>query len=128
MKLARPGQELAPGDERLHDQVAQVGVVVEQLAQGVGRHLVGLAVGAGDGADDGRPAGHLRHVAGELAGAVDRDGLRLVAGFVHDLDLARLDDEEAGVAVAGREELFPGVERPELRQVSSGPARPAGLR
>src|SRR5207253_886654 len=67
-------------------------------------------------ADEGRPAGHLPHVAGELAGVVDRDGLRPLAGLVHDLDLARFDDEESGVAVAGREEPFLGVELAELRQ------------
>jgi hypothetical protein len=40
----------------------------------------------------------------------DRDGFRLLAGVVYDLDLARLRDEEPGVA-----ELFPGVEPPWLR-------------
>jgi hypothetical protein len=85
-------------------------------SQGVWRHLVRLAVGASHGADDGRRAGHLPHVAGELAGVVGRDGRRLLAGFVHDLDLARLDDEEPAVAVAGCEELLPGVEAPENGQ------------
>ena len=107
MKSARLAQELPPGDERLQDDVAQVRMVVQELPQGVGRYLVDFAIAAGDGADDRRAAGQLRHVAGELAGPVDRDGLRLLAGFVHDLDLARLDDEELEVAVADLEELFP---------------------
>ena len=45
----RLAQKLPPGDERLQDEVAQVRVVVEELPQGIGRHLVDLAVAAGDG-------------------------------------------------------------------------------
>ena len=116
MKLARLAQELPAGDERLQDDVAQVRVVVQELPQGVGRHLVDFAIAPGDGADDRRAAGQLRHVAGELPGPVDRDGLRRLAGFVHDLDLARLDDEELEVAVADLEELFPVPVPLELRQ------------
>ena len=116
MKSPDSRQELPPGDERLQDDVAQVGVVVQELPQGVGRDLVDLAIAPGDGADDRRAAGQLRDVAGELPGAVDRDGLRRLAGLVHDLDLAGLDDEEVEVAVAGLEELFPVLEAPELRQ------------
>ena len=51
--------------------------------QGVGRHLVDLAIAPGDAADERRAAGQLRHVAGELPGLEDRDGLRRLAGFVH---------------------------------------------
>ena len=76
-------------------------------AQGVPRDLVHLTVAAGDGADDGRQAGQMRDVAGELSLAMDRDRLRLVAGVVHDLDLARLHDEEVHVAVANRKQLLP---------------------
>src|SRR2546430_9541692 len=49
----------------------------------------------------------MRHVTGELAFEVDRDGLRLVAGMIHDLHLAGLDDEEFEVAVADREQRLP---------------------
>ena len=48
----------------------------------------------------------MRDVAGELSGPVDRDGFRRLPGFVDDLDLARLDDEELEVAVADLEELL----------------------
>ncbi len=102
-------QELPAGDERLQDDVAQVGALVQDLAQGLGRHLVDLAVGPGDGARDGGAAGQLRHVAGELARPVDRDRLRCVAGLVHDLDLAGLDDEELIVPIADLEEFLSGL-------------------
>src|SRR5438105_12567515 len=49
----------------------------------------------------------MRHVTGELALAVDRDGLRLIAGMIHDLDLAGFDDEEFEVAVTDREQRLP---------------------
>src|SRR2546428_12861378 len=49
----------------------------------------------------------MRHVTGELAFEVDRDGLRLIAGMIHDLHLAGLDDEEFEVAVADREQRLP---------------------
>ena len=106
-ELAGLAQELAAGDERLHDDVAQVGVVVDELAQGLGRHLVDFAIPPGDGIDDRRAARQLGHVAGELPGPLDRDGPRGLPGFVHDLDLARLDDEELEVPVTDLEELFP---------------------
>jgi hypothetical protein len=51
----------------------------------------------------------MRHVARELAGPVDRDSLRHLAGFVQDLDLAGLNDEELKVPVADLEELFPSL-------------------
>jgi hypothetical protein len=48
----------------------------------------------------------MRNIAGEPAGAVDRDGLRDVAGVINDFDLTRLDDMELEVSVADREECF----------------------
>ena len=50
------------------------------------------------------------------------DGLRRLAGFVHDLDLAGLDDEELEVAVAGLEELLP-VPVPLERRQGAAPQR-----
>ena len=44
---------------------------------------------------------------GELALAMDRDRLRLVARVIDDLDLTRLDDEEFEVTVADRKERLP---------------------
>ena len=70
----------------------------------IARHHVHLGVAAGDRADHRRIAGQMRHVTGELAFAVDRDGLRLVAGIIDDFHLAGLDDEEFEVAVADREQ------------------------
>ena len=106
-EVSRLAQKLPAGDERLQDEVAEVRVMVDELPQRVGRYLVDFAIAAGNGADERRSAGQLRHVAGELAGSLDGDGFRRVAGFVHDLDLAGLDDEELGVAVADFEESFP---------------------
>src|SRR5206468_4506162 len=54
-----------------------------------------------------RIAGQMRHVTGELAFEVDRDGLRFIAGMIHDLHLAGLDDEKFEVAVADREQRLP---------------------
>ena len=64
------------------------------------RDLVHLAVAPGDGADDRRRAGQVRDVAGELARPMHGERLRLVAGEIDDLDLARLDDEKVRVAIA----------------------------
>ena len=67
-EVPRLAQELPAGDEGLQDDVAQLRVVVQDLPQGVGRHLVDFAIAPGDGADERRAAGQLRHLAGELPG------------------------------------------------------------
>src|SRR6267142_6218047 len=48
----------------------------------------------------------MRDVAGELPGPVDRDGLRCLTGFVQDLDLAALHDEELEVTLAASGKRF----------------------
>src|ERR1700716_1342941 len=53
----------------------------------------------------------MRNVACELARAMDRDRLRLVAGLIYDLHLARLHNEEAHVLVAYRKKLLPVPEQ-----------------
>jgi hypothetical protein len=45
-------QELAAGDEGLHNHVAQVGEPVDDLAHALGRHLVDIAIDAGHGTDE----------------------------------------------------------------------------
>src|SRR5437667_462587 len=102
-----PATASPAGDECLQDDVAGGRALVQNPAQGIARHLVHLGVAAGDRADHRRIAGQMRHVTGELAFAVDRDGLRLIAGMIHDLHLAGLDDEEFEVAVADREQRLP---------------------
>ena len=118
-EIPRLAQQLPPGDERLQDDVAQVRMIVQEMPQGVGRDLVDFGIAPSDGPDDRRAAGQLRHVACELPGPEDRDGPRLFAGLVHDLDLAGLDDEETEVPVADLEELFPIRVALELRQRAS---------
>src|SRR5207249_9457757 len=106
-EIRRRAQQLPPGDERLQDDVARGRALVQNLPQDIARHLVYFGVAAGDRADHRRIAGQMRHVAGELALAVDRDGLRVVAGIIDDFHLAGLDDEEFEVAVADREQRLP---------------------
>ena len=55
---------------------------------------------------DGRHAGQMRDVAGELARGMVRDRLRPIARMVDDLDLARLDDKKVYVPLAYREQCF----------------------
>ena len=97
-----------------------VRALVQDAPQGVARDLVHLAIAARDGADDGREAGHMRDIAGELARAMDRDRLRLVARIIHDLDLARLHDEEVHVAVADRKKRLPVPEQLRLGMGAAG--------
>ena len=73
----------------------------------------------GDGLDDRWAAGQLRHVACELTRPEDYDSPWRLTGFVHDLDRARLDDEETEVPVADIEELFPIRVALERRQRAS---------
>lgn len=67
----------------------------------------------------------MRHVAGEAAGLVDGDDLRLVAGLVQDFDRARLDDEEARVAITDLEQPLAVVEPAQHRLLA--PREPSEL-
>ncbi len=106
-KIRRLAQKLPPGDERLEDNIAERGALVQRAPQGVPRDFVHFAIASSHGADDGRKAGEVRNVAGELAFAMNRDRLWLLARVVDDLDLAQLDDEEFEVAVADRKQRLP---------------------
>jgi hypothetical protein len=61
----------------------------------------------------------VRHVAGELSGPQHRDRLRHLAGLVHDIDLAGLDDEELEIALEDTNEGLPGPELLERRSRAS---------
>ena len=76
------------------------------MAHPLGGDLVDFAIVPGDGADDGRSTGQVRNVSGELSRPMHRDCFRRLPGFIEDLDLAGLDDEELEVAVADLEEFF----------------------
>src|SRR5206468_1926441 len=99
-KVRRLAEELPAGDECLKNNVAQVRALVEHAPQRLARDLEHLAAAPGNGADDGFSAGQVRDLAGELALAMDRDPLRLIAGIIDDFDLARLHDEELHVVLA----------------------------
>src|ERR1051325_4514960 len=62
----------------------------------------------------------MRDVAGKLALPMGRDDLGLVAGIVHNFDLARVHDEEAHLPVADAEE---GLSVPEELGLGLGAAR-----
>ena len=93
--------------------VAQVRILVQDFAQGVRRDLVDFAISPGNGGNERRAAGQLPHVAGEVAGAVGPNSLRLLGGFVHNLEFTGLDDVKPGIPVAGLEELLPGSVAPQ---------------
>ena len=80
-----------------------------ELAQPVVRYLVDSRVDAGHRAHQQCTARQVRHVSGELSRRVDRNRLRRIAGFVQDLDFARLDDEECEIPVAHLEQLLSGA-------------------
>ena len=99
--MGRFPQELPASDKRLEDQIAQVGVVVDEFLEGVRRHLVHLASAAGIAADQGGPTAELGQVAGKIPRPVDDDCLGGVAGLVHDVDLTGNEDVEPRIALAG---------------------------
>ena len=63
-------------------------------------------------AHEGRAIGEHAHLAGELAGPVDRDRLLELASGVNDLELAIEDDVERNVALALLEDDGPVLECP----------------
>src|SRR5271165_5417128 len=89
--------------KRLEQLVAEVGNLLEDPAQLARGDAVRPCIALGVGRDGGRAIGQQRDVAGELARAVDDDRLRLGRRFVHDGDLARLDDVERHAALPGLE-------------------------
>ena len=91
-EFTRFAQQLPAGDECLQNDVAEFGMMIEQLPQGIRRKLISLDGAASDGAHDGWVARQLGHVAGESAGFVNRDPLRAIAGNVDNFHLSRLDD------------------------------------
>ncbi len=125
-EAGRLAQELAAGDERLEDDVAQVRALVQHAPQALAGDLDDLAPAPRDGADERRGARQVGDFAGKFARAVNGDPPRLVARRVDDLDLARLDDEEPRVAVADGEQRLPVVKRPADGRRTSG--QPGDLR
>ena len=106
--------------ERLEQLVAEVGDLLDDPAQLGLADAVGPGLAPGVGRDDGGAVGQQRDVAGELARAVDDDRLRLVGRFVHDRDLARLDDVEGQAALPGLEDDLAVLERADLGQSGQG--------
>ena len=102
-EILRLTQKLPASDERLEDDIAQAGALVERAPERGRGNLIDFAIAAGNSAHDGWEAREVRDIAGELPFAVNHDRLRRVTRVVDDLDLARLDDEELEIALADGE-------------------------
>ena len=103
-EIARLAQQLPTCDERLKNEIAQVGMVVDELLESLRAHLVHLTRATGVTAQQSRPAAELRQIAGEISWFVDGDRPRGVAGLIHDFDRATNENVEPRVALAGVEE------------------------
>ena len=99
VKVSGSAQQLPAGDEGLQDHVAQVWLMIEQVAKCIGRQLINFAVAPGDGFDQCRAAGHLCYFARESARPVHRDYLGGIPSLVDNRDLARFDDKKIAVAI-----------------------------
>ena len=84
---ARLAHQLTAGHERAQDDVAEIRALVDDLLEERAGDGVDLAVAERHGGEDRRRAGQVRDVAGELAAAVDGNGLRRLTGLVENLDL-----------------------------------------
>ena len=113
-EVAGVAEHLPARDQRRQDHVPHVRRDVQELAQIALREGPGLGVAARDGGGERPRAGQPADLARELAVVMHDEGLRLVAGFVEDLDGSGLDDEEGHVGVAGLEDPFPVPEAPDV--------------
>src|SRR5205085_2063834 len=105
--VGRLAQELPPGDERLQENIAHLGALIQDASYGSARNLIDLTASPSDCADDRRHAGQVRDISRKLPLAMDGDPLRLVAREIDDLDFTRLDDEKLEVTVADGKERLP---------------------
>ena len=115
-RVAVPAREEphAPQDERAHEDLAELGVGLHERAE---LRVLDAQARAGAAArartSERRRCEHA-HLAGELAGPVDRDGLLDRSARMDDLDLAFEDDEERDVLVPLVEEELAGSNAPRL--------------
>src|SRR4029450_435991 len=91
-------------DERAHQELAQLGVGLDERAQPIGAELEHLAVLGDPSARQAAPAVEQADLAGELAGTVDDDQIFLILVGPDDLQGAREDHEERRVLRALIEE------------------------
>ncbi len=84
---ARLTHQLPAGHEGAEDDVAEIRALVDDLLDERAGDGVDLAVAERHSGKDRRGASQVRHVAGELAAAVDGNGLRRLTGLVENLDL-----------------------------------------
>ena len=102
--------------ERLEQLVAEVGDLLDDAAQLALADAVGPGFAPGVGRDGGGAVGQERDVACELVRAVHDDRPRVIGRFVHDGDLARLDDVKRQTALPGLEDELTVLERANRRQ------------
>jgi hypothetical protein len=110
----------ATEDERAHQALAQFGLGHDRGAQAFGVQHKGLQFAHGDAVGQRRPAGQLRHFAGELAGPV-LDHLDALAERIGPAarQMPRQHDDHAGRIHAGPEHggaVRPGAARAEAAQ------------
>jgi hypothetical protein len=110
-------EQLAAKLEGLEQLVAQVGALVEELADPRGGNLVDLRRAARDGRDERRAPRQHADVPRELPRPVDDDLVRLAGRALQDHDLARAHGVEREVHVADVDEdvaVLEGSRLPEL--------------
>ena len=93
-----------PREERLEDDVAELGILVDRLPERGGTQLQDLAVPGDARRHEGDASGEHVDVAGELLGLVHRHGMGDAARMLDDLDRAVEHNVEGEAAVPFREE------------------------
>ena len=124
--LLRLDEPHAAQDERAHEELAQLGVVLDDPEQAFVLDRDHLAVLADPRAHGGAGAAQRAHLAPEAARRMD--GHRRLAGDPrqHDLDGAGEHDEDASVPVARLGQHFAGADaQPASRRPRAGRSAPA---
>ena len=112
-------QRDAAQDEGAHDALADFGLADQQGAQWFRRQQQGLHIGDCHAVHERGPAGQLRGLAQEFAGAMGDDGHRLAARVVAgDIHGAIQHDEHAGRVGAGGDQMLAGGETNRLAETA----------
>src|ERR1700704_3041063 len=108
-ELARLAHQLPACDERLQDEIAQLRILIQNLTERCLRYSIHFAIRLRDRANQFRATGQMPDVAGEAARAENPDRLRLIAGYIDDVDLTRLHDIEFRIAIARSKQCLSGT-------------------